>query len=41
MTGSAMGTTGYREVTDMSEEKNNPSAKELLAEVNKMIADAQ
>ena len=37
MTGLAMGTTGYREVTDMSEEKNNPSAKELLAEVNKAL----
>ena len=36
MTGSAATITGF-EVTNMSEEKNNPSAKELLAEVNKAL----
>ena len=36
MIGSAAMITGF-EVTDMSEEKNNPSAKELLAEVNKAL----
>ncbi len=36
MTGSAATITGS-EVTNMSEEKNNPSAKELLAEVNKAL----
>ena len=36
MTGLAAMITGF-EVTDMSEEKNNPSVKELLAEVNKAL----